>query len=246
MTYLFIGSIVGLVMGLTGAGGALVAIPLFMVFLDKSLKEASVLSLMAVILSSIINFTYLRKYTNFRSSFIMFVAGLVGSYSMVPVKKMTPDVVISFLLTAIAAYSLFTIWKTKISADDENIIDNPWALAVTGVALGVLTTLTGLGGGVLLMPLLMVFFHYSQRKAVATSLLTIALTSTASLIFQLEAGFHFPQVQNVLYLTGGIIISVFILKAMMRFFDENRLLLTRQLIFSAVVIFAIFNFFYGV
>jgi len=44
MIYAFCGLIIGIVMGLTGAGGALVAIPLFMQFLALTLKDASVYS----------------------------------------------------------------------------------------------------------------------------------------------------------------------------------------------------------
>ena len=46
-----LGVIIGVVMGLTGAGGALVAIPLFMQFQGMSLKEASVFSLIAVVIA---------------------------------------------------------------------------------------------------------------------------------------------------------------------------------------------------
>ena len=56
MNYLAIGSVIGLVMGLTGSGGALVAIPLFMYVLELGLKEASVLSLVAVRLASSFNY----------------------------------------------------------------------------------------------------------------------------------------------------------------------------------------------
>lgn len=46
------GSIIGIVMGLTGAGGALVAIPLFMTVLRMELKSAAVYSLVTVVIAS--------------------------------------------------------------------------------------------------------------------------------------------------------------------------------------------------
>ena len=55
MSNILIGVIVGLIMGLTGAGGALISIPLFLSLMNVSLKEATVLSLIAVMLGSLIN-----------------------------------------------------------------------------------------------------------------------------------------------------------------------------------------------
>jgi uncharacterized membrane protein YfcA len=62
--------IIGIVMGLTGAGGALIAIPLFIQFMGMNLKEASIYSLIAVVVASLLNFVEQRKATQYRTGFV--------------------------------------------------------------------------------------------------------------------------------------------------------------------------------
>ena len=50
-------------------------------------------------------------------------------------------------------------------------------LAVIGVAAGMASGLVGVGGGVLMVPGLVLFLHQSQLKAEATSLLAIVLVA---------------------------------------------------------------------
>lgn len=50
-------------------------------------------------------------------------------------------------------------------------------LAITGAAVGILGYLLGLGGGVLIVPVLVIGFKYPVHEAVATSLLAITATS---------------------------------------------------------------------
>lgn len=47
--------------------------------------------------------------------------------------------------------------------------------SVLGVVIGVISGLVGIGGGALLIPALLYFFHMSQHKAQGTSLATLLL-----------------------------------------------------------------------
>lgn len=244
MNFLAIGSIIGLVMGLTGSGGALVAIPLFMYILDLGLKEASVLSLVAVLLASSINFISVRNDAFIKTAFVMFLASLVGSYSSVPLKGIIPDLVIALLLAAISIFSLAMMWWKKRGEKKDSVKKAGTTLEViSGLILGVLTTLTGLGGGVLLMPMLVGPFKLDQKRAVATSLLTIFLSSTASLFFQVSKGFSIPDLPSILYLSAGIIASALILKQITKKIQVNHLELTRKIVFTLVVILALVKIF---
>jgi uncharacterized membrane protein YfcA len=54
------------------------------------------------------------------------------------------------------------------------------ALVLTGVAAGALGALVGIGGGVILVPALVLFFHVPPHAAVAASLVAVVATSTAA------------------------------------------------------------------
>jgi len=52
-----------------------------------------------------------------------------------------------------------------------------WRLAVIGLAAGFFSALLGVGGGVVIVPLLITLLAYGAKEATATSLAAIALTS---------------------------------------------------------------------
>ena len=55
-------------------------------------------------------------------------------------------------------------------------------LVAIGLAAGVFSAFFGVGGGILAVPLLVLFAHLPERTATATSLLAIAITATAGVV----------------------------------------------------------------
>ena len=60
-------------------------------------------------------------------------------------------------------------------------------LVLIGLAAGFFSALFGVGGGIVIVPLLLVFAHFLQRPAMATSLAAIGLIAVAGTI---SYGFH--------------------------------------------------------
>ena len=61
-------------------------------------------------------------------------------------------------------------------------------LALVGAAAGLFSGLFGVGGGVVIVPLLVLWLAYDERTATGTSLLAIALVATAAVLVQLSYG----------------------------------------------------------
>jgi uncharacterized membrane protein YfcA len=245
MIYLFCGVIIGVVMGLTGAGGALVAIPLFMQFLGMSLKEASVYSLLAVVVASMMNYLAQRKATQYKTAFIVIVFSALGSYLTAPYKENLPTMVVAILLALVSLYALYSVWlPPKKSSTGPIIPRENFALSLTiGLLLGALTTFTGLGGGVLMLPLFLALYRYSQSQAVATSLFAVGLSSLASLIVQVARGTRFELEINLIFLMVGILFSVLILNQFVKRLPNVVVTRTRQIVFTLVVIIALLKIF---
>ena len=55
-------------------------------------------------------------------------------------------------------------------------------LVAIGLAAGVFSAFFGVGGGILAVPLLILFAHLPERAAAATSLLAIAITARAGVV----------------------------------------------------------------
>jgi uncharacterized protein len=55
-------------------------------------------------------------------------------------------------------------------------------LILIGLAAGFFSALFGVGGGIIIVPLLLVFAHWDLRSATATSLAAIGITATAGVV----------------------------------------------------------------
>lgn len=245
MIELICGIIIGIVMGLTGAGGALVAIPLFMQFMGQSLKEASLYSLVAVVLASLLNFLAQKSFTKYKTSLIIIIFSSLGSYLMAPFKAAIPSFWIAIILSLVSLYALYSVWfPIKIKEESERKRNNENIISVlVGFALGGLTTFTGLGGGVLMLPIFIGIYSYSQQQAVATSLFAVGLSSLSSLLIQITRGSHFEIGIGFIYLLAGILSAVLLLKKYTKKIKPSLLIKMRQTVFTIVVAMALLKIF---
>jgi uncharacterized membrane protein YfcA len=78
-------------------------------------------------------------------------------------------------------------------------------MVAAGLVTGVLSGLFGVGGGFVVVPALVLFSSMSIHRAVATSLLVIALVSAAGVAAKLLAGESMAPATTVLFVIGGII-----------------------------------------
>lgn len=214
MIELICGIIIGIVMGLTGAGGALIAIPLFMQFLDQSLKEASLYSLVAVVVASFLNFLGEKSHTKYRTGLVIVFSSALGSFITAPFKNMLSSFSIAVLLSLVSLYALSTIWLPKKTGKDSFDLprENFLISVFVGLILGALTTFTGLGGGVLMLPVLLGLYRFNRAQALATSLFAVGLSSLSTFIIQINQGAKFHLDQGFIFLVLGILCAVLVLK----------------------------------
>lgn len=242
-----IGVVIGFVMGLTGAGGALIAIPLFMQFQGMSLKQASVYSLLAVIIASLSNFYHQRKNAQISLASLFVVFSSLGSYITQPYKSMISDKWIAMTLALIALYSLYSVWaKKEITREyqgEKSLKSQVPKTMIIGLTLGALTTFTGLGGGVLMLPILLSLYKLPEGRAVATSLVVVGLSSLSSFLIQVSKGVSFALSTDFVGLIISIIITSYLLKILISNISAQNANHLRRWVFTIVVIIALMKLF---
>ena len=199
MMALALGALVGLLLALTGAGGGILAVPLLVFVLHLGVAEAAPIGLLAVGLAAAMAATL-----GLRDGIVRYrAAALMGGLAMglaplgVAAAQRVPNGPLTLAFAAVLALSAWRMWQRARQAsapcDDERVtlpcvLDARdgrlvWtrpcaqALAVTGVAAGLLSGLLGVGGGFVIVPALTRFTELSARSVVATSLAVIALAS---------------------------------------------------------------------
>jgi len=240
MSFIIIGLLVGVSLAITGSGGALLAIPLFMAFLGFSLKVGTFYSLMVVAIASIIGVVANLKIVQYRYALLMSLGSLIGSFIFKDIKQHISDQIIIILLYLVCLYSLFLIWRKNKSEQAETVGHaSAWMLILVGLLLGILTTLTGLGGGVLLLPLFIKGFHLQEHKAVATSLMTIFFSSGISFLVQLSTVAQTPGASEILLMIVGVSLAVFPVKFVINRLHEDKIFLIRRTVYSSIVIYTL-------
>lgn len=242
MEYGLIGLLVGFSLALTGAGGALLSIPLFVYFFDYSIKASSFYSLIIVAAGALIGLLIEHRNIRYLYAIIMALSSFFGSLALSKFKSQVSDLYIIYIYYIICTYSLFSVWSKKSISSDESIIQIPYyVLILSGAILGGLTTLTGLGGGVLLLPLFMKGFRLNERSAVATSLMTILLTSLISFSLQLNSNSIAITSFDFIYVIIGLTLSVYISRQIIQKVRPQIVSNLRRIIYSLIVFYTLFN-----
>jgi len=191
------GALVGLSLGLMGAGGAILSIPIFTLVLGHAIAVSKVEAL--AVTGSIALFSGMRAVIARNTDLARFAAfalpGLVGAWLGGPLGKMISPIVQASLFGALAVVAA---WRMTAAQKDQDP-DSPPPLSaraialatVTGFLIGVLTSVIGVGGGFLLVPALVLVTGLPIKRAAGTSLLVIAVNSgvgvAASAFYQREA-----------------------------------------------------------
>lgn len=113
-------------------------------------------------------------------------------------------------------------------------------LICIGLAAGVLSGLIGIGGGIIMVPLLIYFFGFGQHEAQGTSLAVLAIPVTAIAAYNYyKEGYldwRYASIIAVCFIVGGYIGSKFAVtidqKILKKVFAVILLLLAGKMLFS--------------
>lgn len=179
MLALALAAIVGVSLGLLGAGGSILAVPILRYAAGLSAKQAVATSLATVgsvaLVGAVIAWKEgrLRKQAALQFSLIAALGTILG----VRVATLVSDKIqmALFLLVMVAALVAMTRSNPQRSGDTPP----PGWLTILGKALGVgvLTGLVGVGGGFLIVPALVAIYRLPMKEATGTSLAVIAINS---------------------------------------------------------------------
>ena len=178
------GLAVGVSLGLIGAGGAILSMPIFALVLGHGTQVAILEALVVtgVIAAFSATRNALAKSVDYGRAAAFAGPGFIGAWLGGPLGKVLDDRMQAGLFAALA---LFAAWRLLRPQPDDPAADGSHplrgrALAIalaTGFAIGVLTAVLGVGGGFLLVPALVLVARVPIKLAVGTSLVVITVNS---------------------------------------------------------------------
>lgn len=177
-------ALIGLSLGLTGAGGSIITLPVLVYLAGVSPKEAVGLSLFVVGAAALVGaLQRLRSRDIHLKAAMMFaisgMAGAAGGARLTPLVSGRVLMIIFAVLMLVVAVNMLS--GAKHDHPDGAECD-PWKCLLAGLGVGILTGFIGVGGGFLLMPALVKFARLPLRVATGTSLAVISFNSAAGFV----------------------------------------------------------------
>ncbi|MGX7666028.1 sulfite exporter TauE/SafE family protein [Flavobacterium pedocola] len=194
--------LIGLILGLTGGGGSILTVPLLVYVIGLNPVTATAYSLFIVGTTSAFGATqnYFKGFVDVKKGFLFAIPSFATVYFtrryIVPA---LPDTILEtsffsvskemFLMVLFAIIMLLaalSMLKKKTKTETAPHSDSKIRFVLQTVVIGLLIGLVGAGGGFLIIPALVFFAKLPMRKAVATSLLIIALNSLIGFMGDLQ------------------------------------------------------------
>ncbi|GAC1676459.1 MAG: sulfite exporter TauE/SafE family protein [Steroidobacteraceae bacterium] len=197
-----LGLFVGLILGLTGAGGAILAVPLLIFALDWDVARSAPVALVAVAASAALGAVLglRQRCVRYRAATVMAVTGAVVTPGGLWLARRVPVAPLALLFSAVLLYVAWRMYSQTRSISSVHPVAHParvapcqinhatgrfrWtapcarALALSGIATGFLSGLLGVGGGFVIVPALRHATDLPMNSIVATSLMVVALVSS--------------------------------------------------------------------
>lgn len=236
----YIGALcIGIILGLIGGGGSILTVPILVYLLYLNPITATAYSLFVVGVSALVGAIHnIRKgLVDFRTAIVFAIPAFLAVYSTrkfvvpnIPEEVITIGdfvitknigIMIFFAIIMLLASISMIRSKRKDDQEETKVSYNYPLIFIEGIVVGFLTGIVGAGGGFLIIPALVILAKLPMKKAVATSLLIIAIKSLIGFIGDVEnLAIDWPF---LLSFTGLSIAGIFIGMWLTNFIDGKKL-----------------------
>ncbi|OZF37219.1 sulfite exporter TauE/SafE family protein [Rhodococcus sp. 14-2483-1-2] len=190
------GAVIGILLGLLGGGGSILAVPVLVFALGLGVEEAIPVSLIVVGTASAVGvIPKLRaRRVEWRLAAVFAATGIPATFAGSALGRLLPEriLLLGFAAVMVAAGARMlaergdTGTACKTSASGINWRHCAPRSIPAGLAVGFMTGLFGVGGGFLIIPVLVLMLGIEMSVAVGTSLVIIVANSVAGLFSHLS------------------------------------------------------------
>ena len=193
------GIITGFISGFFGVGGGMILVPMLLLA-GYVMKEAVAISIMQMVFSSIYgSFLNSKKVTNvLKDGFIIGIGGFIGGLQSGFVISNVSNEVLQYLFILILIFSIIKIFLAPAQQEEEVKSHNKFKLLIIGFFIGIIAMSIGVGGSIMLTPILVGFMKYDLKSATALGLFFVMFSSVAGFS---SIAFH----GHMLYEQGAIV-----------------------------------------
>jgi uncharacterized membrane protein YfcA len=185
-----IGLVVGAISGFFGVGGGMILVPTLL-SIGIDIKSAIAISVVQMVFSSI-----LGSYLNYKKGKLevtqgiwVGVGGILGGILGAQFTDILPNEVLEYSLFALVTFALIRVATSKKPSSKQQKGEFSKAvLFFIGFAIGVVAIMLGVGGSIMLTPILVGFLHFSTKEAAVAGLFFVVFSSISGLFYKIING----------------------------------------------------------
>jgi uncharacterized membrane protein YfcA len=185
-----VGIFIGAMAGFFGIGGGMILVPVLLA-IGFEIKDAIGISIIQMVFSSVFG-----SYLNYKKGTLIIgegifvgIGGFVGGFIGGKVTHMVSDTVLQFLFLGLLIFAMFRLFFSKhhIEGTETKTLNKAVLLGI-GLVIGIFSITLGVGGSIILTPILVGILHYPIKKAVSAGLFFVVFSSIAGMISRLTIG----------------------------------------------------------
>ncbi|MBP8005469.1 MAG: sulfite exporter TauE/SafE family protein [Acinetobacter sp.] len=253
------GLAIGCLLGLTGAGGGILAVPALMASQSWTVAQAAPVGLLAITLAALMGTVQglFNKIVRYRAAIWIALISIPSAGYGVHLSHIVQPLWLTLAFAVVMLIVAYRIFFNKV-----NDFENPpckvspstgrfiWNLKTAsilgglGMVTGLLTGLLGVGGGFVIVPALRKVTNLDMYSIVATSLMIIFLIGGLSISIHVLDGFQYPLEITLSFVVACIVgmligrwmINFISIKTVQKIFALTVTVVAAYLIFSACTI----------
>ena len=196
---------IGLALGMLGAGGGVLTVPALTFILGEpvSVAVAASLGLVSTNAATGAALAWRDRLVDLRTAAFFLMGALPASVAGSVVSGRVSGDAILIVLSALMVIAAIALVKRPYTPPETN--RSPRVSVPIGIAIGFLTGLSGVGGGFLIVPALVLVVGLRTQVAIGTSLAVISLTSFTGLISHLTQRPDLPWALLAVLVVTGVI-----------------------------------------
>jgi uncharacterized membrane protein YfcA len=179
------GSFVGVLSGFFGIGGGMILVPILML-IGFDIKQAIAISVVQMFFSSLFGsyLNYKKGNLKLNEGIFVGIGGMLGALIGATLTELLPQEYLAYALLALVLYALYKVAFSKKPEGAEEKSLSPIVLFIVGFFIGIISIMLGVGGSILLTPILVGFLHYSTKKAASASLFFVVFSSISGVVYK--------------------------------------------------------------
>ena len=180
--FIIAGIITGFFSGFFGIGGGTILVPILL-YLGLDIKTAIGVSVTQMMISSIFGsfLNYKKGLLKLNDGIFIGIGGAIGaSLSGILVNHLSSKT-LGFIFLAILLFAILKFFYAPHQSEKEEI-HNKFLFLFIGFLVGIIAISVGVGGAVMITPILVGILNYDLKKAVSLSLFFVVFSSTSGFL----------------------------------------------------------------